>query len=144
MSAFIKGYNKDSHLCFNIQKAVTWEGIVCYQVARSDTEAVVANGSDEGFDIENIKWKSKKIPISDYQKISDLFDKIDFFNLMQEMAGHSGFDGETYTCELGCIYSDSHFKIDIWCPFKNKDFPETTKFLEAFEAVEKLYNETKN
>ena len=141
MAAFIKSYNKDSHLDFNIQKAVTWKGIFCYQVSCSESEAVVAYGSNKGFDEENIKWKSKKITISNYQKISDLFAKIDFFNLMQENSGHSGFDGETYTCELGCIHSDSHFKIDIWCPFKNDAFPETTKFLEVFEAIEELYNE---
>lgn len=143
MSAYVIN-NGDSYLDFNIQKAVTWEGIYCYQVSRSETEAVVAYGHDEGFDEENIKWKSKKIQITDYQKISDLFSQINYFNLMQENAGHSGFDGETYICELGCIYSDSHFKVDIWCPCKNESIPETTKFLEAFEAVEKLYNETKN
>ena len=140
MAAFVK-YNNDSFLDFIIQKAVSFEGLYCYQIGRSETEAGIGYMFDESFDEESDNWVPQKIRIEDYEKIFENISKINFFKLMEENAGISGFDGATYTCKIMGAFSDSVLSVDVWNPFKNKDFPETTKFLNLFEEVEKLYNE---
>ena len=140
MSAFMK-IDKDSYLDFLIQKAVSFEGLYCYQIGRTETEAGIGYMFDKSFDEESDNWVSQKIGIEDYEKIFENISTINFFKLMEENAGISGFDGATYTCKIMGAFSDSVLSVDVWNPFKNKDFPETTKFLNLFEEVEKLYNE---
>ena len=140
MSAFMK-IDKDSYLDFLIQKAVSFEGLYCYQIGRTETEAGIGYMFDKSFDEESDNWVSQKIGIEDYEKIFENISTINFFKLMEENAGISGYDGATYTCKILSAHSDSVLSVDVWNPFKNKDFPETTKFLNVFEEIEKIYNE---
>lgn len=139
MAAYLN-FNDESYLIFYIEKSVSFEGLYCYQLGRSETEAGIGYMFNESFDEDSDNCVPKKIRIEDYNKIFEKFSKINFFKLMEENAGMSGFDGETYICRIMGDHSDSVLTVKLWNPFKNKDFPETTKFLNAFEEIEKLYN----
>lgn len=82
---------------------------------------------------------TKKIPVTDYQKIADAFLDLDFSEIYKESGDLVGFDGWTLKCTIQ--YVNTELSILLWCPSKDKSTPETTKLLEAYDLVTGLFEE---
>lgn len=108
-----------------------------YTVEGGDRSSAVTYET-EGFG-KRKKPVTKKIPVSDYQKIADAFSDLDFSEICKESSDLMGCDGWTLKCTFR--KGMTVLSIVLWCPSKDKSIPETTKLLEACDLVTGMFEE---
>ncbi len=113
-----------------------WKPKNIYTLERGEKSASITHEIDEGFE-EKTKPITKKIPLTDSQKIFEAFAALDFSKIFQESGDLVGCDGWTLRCTLRNITNE--LEVEIWCPEEDESKPETTKLVKTCEKVEAFF-----
>ena len=134
-------------LNISIEKQVSWVGRTSISIQTDHKSALMYYHFRPSSEEQNEIKYEKRYSFARYEKIAALFESVDFSKVFNENRHQIGLDGWRINCSISSGFTRN--TIDVWCPEKSEEKPETTKLLEACETMfglvgEKLPNINEN